>query len=217
MFFRKAVFLATMVVLAGCVGQDFDYTAFKQSKPRSILVLPPVNKSLDVTAGSAIMASSLKPLSESGYYVFPPTLTYEIFKENGLTEPADIHAVSLKKIRDVFNPDAILYISIIEYGQKYFVIGSAAIVTVNGRLVDAKTGKEIWSKTATAQSNESNNNSGVGIAGILIQAAVEQVVGQLSNQSYMTSKIAANRLLSAKVKNSLLYGPRHARAGNPGP
>ena len=217
MFFRKALLLVSIMSLAGCVGQDFDYTAFKQSKPRSILVLPPVNQSLEVTAGSAIMASSLEPLGESGYYVFPPTLTYEIFKENGLTEPADIHAVSLKKIRDVFNPDAVLYISIIEYGQKYFILGSAAVVTVVGRLVDARTGKEIWSKTATARSNEGSSNSGGGIAGLLVQAVIEQVVGQLSDQSYMTSKIAADRLLSANVKNSLLYGPRHAKAGKPGP
>ncbi|MEM7073305.1 MAG: GNA1162 family protein [Pseudomonadota bacterium] len=214
---KTPLLVLVLLALAGCAPKAFDYTAFRESAPQSILVLPPINSSLEVGAGQAIMASSLIPLAESGYYVFPPTLVYEMFKENGLLVPAEIHAVSLERIREVFDPDAVLYISISEYGQKYFIIGSAAIVTLDARLVDARSGFEIWNGTATANSQEGQASAGGGLVGLLVQSVVDQVVGHLADQSYQMSKIATGRLLSAGQRNSLIYGPRHERVGQNGP
>ena len=44
--------LAIAALLAGCAvpQKNVDYTAFRESKPASILVLPPVNSSVDVAA-----------------------------------------------------------------------------------------------------------------------------------------------------------------------
>ena len=43
--------LVFALVLTGCAKPvPYDYSSFKQSKPRSILVLPPVNHSPDVKA-----------------------------------------------------------------------------------------------------------------------------------------------------------------------
>ena len=62
----------TLALLGGCVTQTpYDYTAFKQSKPRSILVMPPVNSSPDVQAGYSMLSHVTLPLSEAGYYVLP--------------------------------------------------------------------------------------------------------------------------------------------------
>lgn len=213
----RTLALFVLIIFTGCAETKFDYTAFKKSNPGSILVLPPINQSLEVVAGAAIMASSLKPIGEAGYYVFPPTLVYEVFKENGVTEPSEIHDISLEKLRSVFNPDAVLYITITDYGQKYFVLGSASVVTLSGRLVDAKTGTEIWSGLATANSKEGQAAAGGGVAGLLIQALADQIAGQLLDLSYSTSKMASERLLSPELKNNLLYGPRHPKAGKAGP
>ena len=97
----KFFFIIIFVFLGGCETAKFDYSAFKASKPSSILVLPPLNESVDVNAPSAVYASLVNPLSESGYYVFPPTLVMETFKQNGLTEPRRIHDLSLSKLNEV--------------------------------------------------------------------------------------------------------------------
>lgn len=67
--------LAAVLALSACQVQkapDFDYTSFKESKPASILVVPPLNESPDVNGTWGVLASTAAPLSEAGYYVFPP-------------------------------------------------------------------------------------------------------------------------------------------------
>jgi hypothetical protein len=204
------------VILSGCQTIKFDYTAFKASKPSSILVLPPLNESVDVNAPTAVYSSVVAPLSESGYYVFPPTLVMETFKQNGLTEARPIHDISMTKLNEIFGADAVLYMNIKKFGQSYSIITSANVVSLEAYLVDAKTGTEIWRGQAVASSDENNSNSNMGLAGLLVSAVIKQVAGQIFDSGFPTSKIANGRLLSAKTPNSLLYGPRHEKFGTNG-
>ena len=65
----------------------------RESRPTSILVLPPVNHSPDIKAGPSLQSQITYPLAESGYYVLPVAVTNETFQQNGVTEPADIQAL----------------------------------------------------------------------------------------------------------------------------
>ena len=92
--------LAAAALMGGCAApQPYDYSAFKQSRPASMLVLPPINETADVKATSAVMATATLPLAEAGYYVLPVTLVDETFKQNGLTTPTDIHELPAAKLR----------------------------------------------------------------------------------------------------------------------
>jgi hypothetical protein len=96
----RALLAVGVLMLAGCATQPgYDYSAFRESRPRSILVLPPLNDSPDVNATYSMYAQTTLPLAESGYYVLPVTLVDEAFRQNGLTAPADIQQVPLKKLR----------------------------------------------------------------------------------------------------------------------
>ena len=65
---------AAIVLMTGCATKPpFDYTAFKESRPRSILVLPPLNNTPDVQASYSVLSYATVPLAEAGYYVFPVT------------------------------------------------------------------------------------------------------------------------------------------------
>lgn len=102
--------LAAVLALSACQVQkapDFDYTSFKESKPASILVVPPLNESPDVNGTWGVLASTAAPLSEAGYYVFPAAVVEETFKQNGLTNAADIHAVRPEKLHQIFGNDAV--------------------------------------------------------------------------------------------------------------
>jgi hypothetical protein len=67
----------------------------------------------------------------------------------------------------------------------------------------------LWQKSATASSAEtrSNNNSG-GLIGMLVIAAVNQIVETVSDSGFNIAAISANRLLSKDSINGLLPGPR---------
>ena len=42
----------------------------------------------------------------------PVAMVAEAFKENGLTQPSDMHATSPAKLREIFGADAALYITV---------------------------------------------------------------------------------------------------------
>jgi len=212
-FFKMALAIAAVAGLAsGCATprKPYDYTAFQQSRPASILVLPPLNNSPDVAATYSLLSQVTYPLAESGYYVFPVSLVDETFRQNGLNNPAEIHAVDRQKLREIFGADAVLYITISDYGTSYVVISSESRVTAQARLVDAKTGQEIWTGAATASSAEGRSSNG-GLVGLLVQAIVSQIIENTSNRSHPIAGITSSRLLSAGIPNGILYGPRSPR------
>lgn len=213
---KLAACLLPAVFVVGCATnktEPYDYTAFKAAKPRSIVVLPPLNNSPEVSATYGMLSQMSLPLAESGYYVLPVALVNETFKQNGLANAAEIHSVDTKKLKDIFGADAALYVTVTNYGSTYNVISSNVIVTANAKLVDLKTGALLWAGEATASSAETNNNNGGGLVGALVAAAVKQIINSATDASYPIAGIASNRLLSASAKNGILYGPRSANYG----
>lgn len=208
------------LLLGGCAAQKpYDYSAFREARPASILVLPPLNSSPDINATYSMLAQTTGPLAESGYYVFPVTLVDETFKQNGLTSPADIHEVPIAKLREIFGADAALYINVKQYGTSYVVISSETRVTAEAKLIDLRSGHTLWSGAATASSAEGDSNNG-GLIGMLVKAAVRQIIETVSNQGHLIAGKTSARLLSAGRPNGILYGPRspmYLKDGVPAP
>jgi hypothetical protein len=208
--------LAFALILTGCANntkQLTDYSAFRESKPRSILVLPPRNQSPDVNASHSFLSGVTMPLAESGYYVFPVAVVEETFKQNGATNPDDISAIPLKKLHDIFGADAVMYITISDYGTSYQVVNSDTRVTATARLVDLRSGKELWKGGATASTNEGQDNSGGGLLGILLTAAVTQIANSATEKAHDIAQVTSARMLSAGTNGGLLYGPRSPKYG----
>lgn len=212
--YRLATIGALAAAMAGCAApKKVDYSAFRQAKPASILVLPPLNESTDVNASFSMLAQSTYPLAESGYYVLPVTLVSETFHQNGMSNPPDMHAVAPAKLKEIFGADAALYIKVKRYGTTYTILSSAAIVTAEAQLVDLSTGTQLWSGSASASSDEGGNNQGGGIAGLLVAAIVKQVLNSVTDASHNVAGVTSARLLSAGMPNGILYGPRSPKYG----
>jgi hypothetical protein len=207
-FLKPALLFAAVVLVTGCASnqQGYDYTAFRRAQPRSILVLPPVNKSPDIKASNSVMSYVTYPLAESGYYVYPVTVVDETFRQNGLTLPEEIQAVAPAKLREIFGADTVMYIEITDYGTRYRVFASDTRVTATGRLVDLRSGDTLWVGSATASTNE-NQGSSNGVIGMLVKAAIDQIVNTLNDQGHRVAGVTSQRLLSARP-NGILYGPR---------
>ncbi|WP_239373160.1 DUF799 domain-containing protein [Snodgrassella gandavensis] len=204
--------LSIIILLSACASnhhrvQPRDYSKFQQSNPHSILVMLPTNASVDVKAPYAVMAQTTQPLAESGYYVFPVALVHETFKDNGLNDGAEIQAADLKKIRQVYNPDAILYLNVENYGTKYKVISSVTTVTVNAKLVDAKDGSVIWTGRKNITVDSSNNSNNNGLFSLMVNAVITQISDKVSDRAYKIAGVVDTNLLSAQERNGILYGP----------
>lgn len=209
--FSTAVGLLAALLLSGCAStqiEPYDYTAFKEADPKSILVLPPTHTTPNVRATNSVFAQVTRPLAESGFYVLPVSLVAESLKENGVTQAAEAHDIPLNKLQEVFGADAVLYLNVTEYGTVYRVVASDTSVTIQARLVNGRTGDLMWAGTARASTAEQQNQQQGGLVGMLITAVVTQVISSIRDDSHPMAGLATQRLLTAGQPRGMLHGPR---------
>lgn len=197
--------------LGACQTQQprYDYSAFERSPPRSILVVPPINKSTDLHATYGVLSTATFPLAERGYYVFPVAVVDEMFRQNGLPTAGEMHEVSLDKIREIFGADAVLYPVIEDYGTKYHVLSSDTVVQVSARLVDVRTGTLLWQGGGTLV--HGSNSSG-GVLGALVGAAMSQVLNSTRDAAHPVARQVNLQMVGAEG-HGLPYGPYSPYAG----
>ena len=195
--------LLAMVALGACSSPEpYDYSALLAAKPRSILVLPPINNSLEVDASYACLSTVSVPLAERGYYVFPVALVDEMMKENGLPTPVEMHGVAPQKLREIIGADAALYLNVNQWGTSYQVLNSVTRVVVTAQLVDLRTGQVLWQGARSM----SKGSHGGGLVESMVGALVNQVVSSISNPSVGLSSEAQFSLYGNEY-NGLLPGP----------
>jgi len=213
---RRLAGLGLCLAVSACASQVKapDYTAFKAARPRTILVLPPVNHTPDIKATNGLLSQMTMPLAEGGYYVVPVTLEVETFHQNGLTVPDEMIQAPAQKLRNIFGADAALYTTVTAYGSVYHVVDSDTVVTADAKLVDLKTGGVLWTGTGSATGHDVGEMSGGGnLIGMLVVAAVKQVANNLTDHSFPVAAVAADRLLKVGPPDGLLYGPRSVKYG----
>ncbi len=199
-----AAFLLAALPCACQAPQPYDYSLFREHPPRSLLVLPPLDNTMEVDATYAYLSTVTMPLAERGYYVFPVAVVDRILRDNGLPTPAEMHAVSLAKISEIFGADAVLYITLGDWGTSYQVIDSSTTVSADARLVDVRTGTEIWrGSNETVQSSNSGSGS---LVDMLASALVNQVATSVSDPSRDVAR-ECNDGLFCNEHSGLLYGP----------
>jgi len=199
-----------VALLGGCATRPapYDYAAFQQAKPVTLLVMPPVNDSPDVKATPGVWAHATRPLAEAGYYVLPVTLVDETFKQNGINTANEAQDIPYPKLRDFFGADAAVYIRVMKYGTSYQVVASETRVDVEARILDLRTGTMLWEGKAFATSAEQSQQQQGGLVGLLVAAVVKQIVGTATDASFNFAGIANARLLGAPRYNGVLPGPR---------
>jgi len=144
--------------------------------------------------------------------VLPVAVTEETFRHNGIISAQDAQELPVAKLREIFGADAALYLDVRQYGSVYAVLKSETKVTLTARLVDLRTGDQLWSGEATASSAESKSS----LVGMLVSALIDQIVDSLSDRSVQIAEIANGRLLYAGRPGGLLHGPRSPRYGADG-
>jgi len=198
--------LLLIIVLNGCVSinESYDYTAFNNHKPRSILVIPPQNNSIEVNAPYTYLSTVTQPLAEKGYYVFPVSVIDYFLKQNGLPTPAEMNSIPLDKIDEHIGADAVLYVTLSDWGQKYELISSKAIVKGHVRLVAVKTGITLWD--APIHAVQASDSGGHGLIGALVNAAITQILGDLQDHTPALARQANNIAINSS-KRGLPNGP----------
>ena len=192
--------LVLVLGLTGCATtQPYDLAAFRLHPPRSILILPPLNESTTVEGTYSYLSTVSRPVAEMGYYVFPVALVDQFFKENGMPTAGEMHQVSLAKVAELTGADAVLFPTLLEYGSKYQLVSTVAIVRVKASLIDTRTGTLLWEGTGMAQ--QGSSGSGNFLAD-LVAAAVTQAINTGTDAAHAVSREA-----NVNLFRGLPYGP----------
>ncbi|KQU75996.1 MULTISPECIES: GNA1162 family protein [unclassified Rhizobacter] len=210
--------VAAAALLGGCAtSPGYDYTAFNRARPASLLVLPPLNESPEISATASVWSHATRPLAEAGYYVLPVTLIDETLRQNGVDTAHDAQEISARKLREFFGADAAVYIKVRKYGASYAVLSSETRVEVEARIVDLRSGELLWNGSAVASSSEEQQQSQGGLIGALVGALVRHVMSNATDESYRWAGVADDRMLGGPRRNGVPPGPRSPLHGQPMP
>jgi hypothetical protein len=195
------------VILSSCAHEEPSrQEKFLAAAPRSILVVPVVNKSVDVTAADYMLSTVSFPLAEHGFYVFPINLVKRMLEDDGLADSSLVHSSSTTKLAALFGADAVLYITIERWDAKYAVIQTTVTVGVSYEIRDAKTNSVIWKNKAHVV-YQPNNNSGGGGIGSLIGALVSAAIAKAAPDYMPLARQANNNALHPYPGNGIPPGP----------
>jgi hypothetical protein len=188
----KKLLILMAVLLTGCVAPvpKTDLSAFQIAKPRSILVVPAVNKSLDVDAPNYLLTTLTIPLAEKGFYVFPVHTAKTVLEQEGFYEGEQVHQQAPATLAKMFGADAVLYVTINRWDAKYAVLAATVTVNFDYRLM-AKDGTEIWRANKQMQYSPQNQNTGHPLAN-LIAAAVSAAMTRAAPNYMPLAQMANN-------------------------
>ncbi|MES2830632.1 MAG: GNA1162 family protein [Pseudomonadota bacterium] len=193
-------------MLTGCVTAPTkkDYTELRTEQPRSILVVPAINKSVEVNAPDYFLSTISRPLAERGYYVFPVHLVKRLMEDDGLSDADMVHASDPQRLGKVFGSDAIMYVSIERWDAKYIVLSTIVTVELKYVLKSATTGSTLWENSQKLV-YEPQNNAGGGLAGLIAQALVAALTKAAPN--YVPLAQQANGMAIYMKGQGLPAGP----------
>lgn len=211
---RAACVAGVACVLAACAPMKHntahaDYSAFRTQAPHSILIVPVVNRSVDVDAPDYFLSTISRPIVERGYYVFPVNLTRKIMADDGLSDADMVHNNDPTVLGKMFGADSIMYITIDRWDSKYLVLKTVTTVELDYVLKSGTTGETLWKDHRTLAYSPQNHSSGNAIADLVVaavQAAVEK-----AKPDYIPLARQANAVSVGLIGTGLPAGPYDKR------
>ncbi|MGH9709403.1 MAG: DUF799 domain-containing protein [Candidatus Acidiferrales bacterium] len=189
--FRNILLIGAVITLTGCVNapKRVDYSQFRTESPRSILIVPVINKSVDVDAPDYFLTTIARPLAERGYYVFPVNMVKSVMADDGLSDANLVHSGDPRRLGELFGADSVMYISIERWDAKYVVLATTVTVELTYTIKSTHTGQTLWSNHQQIV-YEPQGQSGGGLAGLLANAIVAAIAKAAPN--YMPLARQAN-------------------------
>ena len=205
-FYSYIILLIFLTVLSGCATPNMStHDKFLAAAPRSILVVPIVNKSVEITAADYMLSTVSIPLAERGFYVFPINLVKRVLEDDGLADSSMVHAASASKLASLFGADAVLYINIERWDAQYMLLTTTVTVALDYEIRDGKTDEVLWQNKAKMV-YQPDGGGGGGIGGLIAKVIVAAVTKAAPN--YMPLAHQANAVaLYTYPGSGIPFGP----------
>lgn len=177
------------------------YSKMYEENPASILVMPPINNTNNVEAKDLLYTSISQHIAEAGYYVISPVMAMDVFKNESAYDAEYFIHSSLRKFKEYFGADAVVFAVIDKWAKEGFQIH-----TVISYIVKSTTTNEIlFERSCDMTLNLMKTSSyGNGLAGALAGALADVIVSAIDVAT--TEHIEAARIANMNVFNDIPFG-----------
>jgi hypothetical protein len=191
-----------LLVLSGCATAPRQASALEAASPRSILIVPVVNQSLNVAAPDYFLSTVSRPLVDKGYYVFPVNAVKRLLEDDGLSDANLVHNAPASRLARLFGADAVLYVSIDRWDARYLVVATQVTVQLSYTIKDGQTDEVLWQDRQTILYQPETANSGNPLVDLAVNAVNAAI-----------TKAAPNYLPLARQANQQAFNHREIPPG----
>ena len=184
-----AVILALTVGGAGCVytqriiiappvvikfkGELKVDPSLSEHPPQTVAVLPFLNRTEKKEAFDIVRKSFHGHFSKLNYTTMPMFKVDDLLQKAGLDTPEKVAQASRQKLREILRVDAVMRGDVTHYDRIYLGVYSQVAVGAEVRMVDGKTGKDLWSAKDVSRKHEAGlTTSPVGLILIAVTTAL---------------------------------------------
>jgi hypothetical protein len=209
--FRKikqlAAVSAVCLSLAACATAPtaYDYTAFHKEAPHSIVVVPALNNTANVTAPDWFLSTMSQPFSNRGYYVFPANMVRGMLNDSGLGDAGLVHHADARRLQPLFGCDAVLFVDINKWDSKYVVLSTTTEVEFAYELRSCKTNETLWKNNQSIRYQPQGSSSGNLLASLIADAIIAAM--EKGHPNYMPLARQANLAAAGSPGLGLPDGP----------
>lgn len=189
------MFIAAIFASCSTLTRGTQYSKMYQEKPASILIMPPINKTINVEAKEYFYTSLFYPLCEKGYYVVSPFLAMDVFQNESAYDSENFINGSLAPFRNVFGVDAALFTVI--NGWKKSDLAGTVTVDIEYILRSTKTNEVLFNRKGVVTvncSDRSTNNMLINLAITAVKTATtDKVVAARRCNYFVLSDLPAGK------------------------
>ena len=155
------------------ITKEQTYSTLYSERPLAIAVMPPINNTNNVEAKEFLYLTISQPLCEQGYYVVPPFLSMEMYKNESAYDSEMFINGSVKKFGEVLGADAVLFTTINKW-EKAAVLAEV-YVQIEYILKSTKTDEILFYRIGDITYDASINSGGKGLVGVLVNMAASAI------------------------------------------
>jgi len=199
--------MAAPLLTAACVTGPTpkSYGSLRAENPRSVLVVPALNSTVNVDAADYFVSTISKPVAERGYYVFPAHMVKRVLDDEGLSDAGLVHQADASRFAPLFGCDTVMFVEIKRWESRYVVISTSTNVEFDYTLKSCKTGQTLWTNTQAMTYSPQASNSGNPLVDLLAQAIVSAI--EKAKPNYVPLTQQANLLATHVGGQGLPAGP----------
>ncbi len=155
---------------------------YSTAQRKTIMIMPPINRTVNVEAKEYLYSSLAKPLCEKGYYVMSPFLALETLKDQSAYDAELYINGNIKKLNEAFGADLALF-TIIHRWDKSALTNSVTI-EVEYLLKSTTTGAELFHRlgTVVVDTQIKDNTDNGGLVGMLVDMTASAINTATTNK-----------------------------------